>query len=103
MLKRLVIAPVFALAVLLSGCDFMETHMQTHEPTPVAVTGPVTEMPTFERFIDTHPTPDQFRARYPDVVLILPGTMATREYRHDNSRYFAELDKDGHITGGKFM
>jgi predicted small lipoprotein YifL len=72
-------------------------------PAPGAVHGFVTDMTAFDAFIATHPTPDQFRASYPDVLLVLPGTIATREFRTNNSRYFAELDKDGRISGGKFM
>lgn len=70
---------------------------------PVPVHGFVTEMTAFDAFIATHPTPDQFKAAYPDVLLVLPGTIATREMRSNNSRYFAELDANGRITGGKFM
>ncbi|WP_238481211.1 LPS translocon maturation chaperone LptM [Dyella telluris] len=75
--------------------------------TPVAAPAPVhgfvTDTTAFDTFIATHPTPDQFRAAYPDVLLVLPGTVATREFRSNNSRYFAELDANGRITGGKFM
>lgn len=71
--------------------------------TPVPVRGFVTDLKAFDAFIATHPTPDQFRAAYPDVLLVTPGMPSTRELRNNNSRYFAELDKDGHITGGKFM
>lgn len=70
-------------------------------PTPVH--GHVTDMTAFKAFIDTHPTPEQFRAAYPDVLLVLPGTVATRELRSDNSRYFADQDANGRIIGGKFM
>lgn len=70
---------------------------------PVPAHGFVTEMTAFDAFIATHPTPEQFKAAYPDVLLVLPGTIATREMRSDNSRYFAELDANGRITGGKFM
>jgi len=70
-------------------------------PTPVH--GHVTDLTAFKAFIDTHPTPDQFRTAYPDVLLVLPGAIATRELRSDNSRYFADLDANGRITGGKFM
>ena len=72
-------------------------------PAPTPVHGFVTDMQAFDVFIATRPTPDQFRAAYPDVLLVLPGTIATRELRNNNSRYFAEQDKDGRITGGKFM
>lgn len=70
---------------------------------PAPVHGFVTEMTAFDAFIATHPTPEQFKAAYPDVLLVLPGTIATREMRSNNSRYFAELDANGRITGGKFM
>lgn len=70
---------------------------------PVPVHGFITEMPAFDAFIATHPTPEQFKAAYPDVLLVLPGTIATREMRSNNSRYFAELDANGRVTGGKFM
>lgn len=71
--------------------------------TPAPVHGFVTDVTAFDAFIATHPTPDQFKAAYPDVLLVLPGTIATREMRSNNSRYFAELDANGRITGGKFM
>lgn len=70
---------------------------------PAAVHGAVTDMTAFNAFIATHPTADQFRAAYPDVTLVLPGDVSTRELRTDNSRYFAEVGTDGRITGGKFM
>ncbi|MGQ0618869.1 MAG: hypothetical protein ACT4QA_02960 [Panacagrimonas sp.] len=63
----------------------------------------VTDMAVFAAFIATRPTPDRFSAKYPDVALILPGTITTKELRMDNSRYFAILDADGRITGGKFQ
>lgn len=70
-------------------------------PPPVA--GNVTDLDAFAGFIAGKPTPEQFKAAYPDVVLVLPGQIATREFRMNNSRYFAELDGDGRISGGKFM
>ena len=70
---------------------------------PVPVHGFVTDMTAFNTFIATHPTAEQFKAAYPDVLLVLPGTIATREMRSNNSRYFAEQDANGRITGGKFM
>lgn len=65
--------------------------------------GNVTDVAAFERYIATQPTPAQFRAQYPDVSLVLPGEIATKELRMDNSRYFAQLDADGRIVGGRFM
>lgn len=70
-------------------------------PTPVA--GYVTDLPVFEEFIATHPTPEQFRARYPDVTLVMPGTITSKELRLNRSRYFATLDAKGRVTGGRFQ
>jgi predicted small lipoprotein YifL len=70
---------------------------------PAPVHGFVTDVTAFNTFIATHPTAEQFRAAYPDVQLVLPGDVATREFRSNNSRYFAEVDANGRITGGKFM
>lgn len=68
----------------------------------MAVHGKVADVDAFDRFIASHPTPEEFRAHYPDVTLVLPGQMATKELRMDRSRYFAQLDADGRITGGAF-
>ena len=65
--------------------------------------GFVTDLAGFDAFITTTPTPEQFKARYPDVLLVLPGSIATKELRMNNSRYFAQLDAQGCITGGKFQ
>ena len=74
------------------------------EPVPSqAMPGFVTDLGAFEQFIATQPTPEQFRARYPDVTLALPGSINTKELRLNHSRYFAQLDAEGRITGGKFQ
>lgn len=70
---------------------------------PEAVHGCVTDMNAFEQFIAGKPTPAQFKAAYPDVQLVQPGEITTREFRLNNSRYFAKFDADGRISGGKFM
>lgn len=71
------------------------------QPKPVA--GFVTDMKAFDAFIATKPTPEQFRAAYPDVTLVTPDMMSTREMRQNNSRYFPRLDSEGRIIGGSFM
>jgi len=43
------------------------------------------------------------RAAYPDVTLVIPEMMSTREMRQNNSRYVPQRDADGRITGGSFM
>ncbi|WP_370305135.1 hypothetical protein [Sinimarinibacterium flocculans] len=75
--------------------------MSASAPQPVA--GKVTDVSAFEAFIATRPTPEAFRQTYPDVTLVLPGQIATKELRFDNSRYFAQLDEQGRIVGGKFQ
>jgi hypothetical protein len=97
MRTRLLALPLFGLAIALGGCHMF------HRNDPNAITGSVIDVQAFQAFVSTHPTPDQFRKKYPNVVLILPGMIATREYRPDNSRYFAKLDESGHIIGGQFM
>lgn len=74
----------------------------TPTPTPAPVAGHVTDRASFDAFIATRPLPEDFRRAYPDVLLVLPGDMATKELRFNNSRYFAELDADGRIAGGRF-
>lgn len=120
MRRLLPLLPLCAALALLAGCGNKgPLYMPKPSPAPTAasvapvakpavsapapVHGFVTDTAAFDAFIATRPTPDQFRAAYPDVLLVLPGAIATREFRTNNSRYFAELDKDGRITGGKFM
>lgn len=88
-------------ALLLSGLNACVHSAPAQETAPMP--GYVQDLPAFERFIATRPTPAQFRARYPDVQLVMPGDITTKEMRLNNSRYFAELDADGRIVGGRFM
>jgi hypothetical protein len=67
-----------------------------------AVHGKIVDLGEFESFVATHPSPVVFREHYPDVTLVLPGEMASKEFRRDHSRYFAELDASGRIVGGSF-
>ncbi len=69
-------------------------------PAPAAT---VTDPAAFDAFIATRPTPDAFRARYPGLRLVLPGQTSSRELRLDHSRYFAELDEQQRIVGGRFQ
>lgn len=99
------IGTLFFMAVLggavLSACQTAPAASSASAPAPVK--GFVTDTKAFDAFIATKPTADQFKAAYPDVVLVMPGTMTTREIRMNNSRYFPEWDDAGHITGGKFQ
>ena len=62
----------------------------------------VNDLADFDRYIASKPTVAAFQQRYPKVFVVLPGSIATREFRSDRSRYFAELDGDGRIIGGHF-
>ena len=95
-MRRLPAIAMLAAGVALGGCH------ATTQPAPAPVHGYITDTKAFDAFIATRPTPAQFRARYPDVQLLLPGDISTMEMRYNNSRYYAELDKDGRIAGGRF-
>lgn len=90
-------------AVLVAGLALVACQRATVQPDSAPVPGHVTDLAAFDAWIATHPTPEQFRARYPDVLLVLPGDMTTMEMRSDHSRYFAEIGADGRITGGRFQ
>ncbi len=62
----------------------------------------VTDMTAFDTFVGGKPTALEFRAASSCVTLVLPGDASSREWRVDNSRYFAELDGHGRIVGGMF-
>lgn len=98
MLRRAVCA--VALVSPLLACH---AQLGMNRALPEPVPGYVTDVPAFERFIALRPTPEEFRRVYPDVTLVLPGQIATKELRLNNSRYFAELDEDGRIIGGRFQ
>ncbi|GLQ90653.1 hypothetical protein [Dyella flagellata] len=90
---RLLALSVLGVAVALAGC-----HRGTR---PDGKRG-VNDMASFESFIGTHPTQQEFKKEYPGVQLMLPGTISTMEIRYDNSRFFPNLDPQGHIIGGDF-
>ena len=93
---------VFLLFMLMGGCA-LSTAPDTGDVPPEPRAGFVTDMPAFDAFIATRPTPEGFRQAYPDVQLVLPGDITTREFRMNNSRYYAELNATGRITGGRFQ
>lgn len=96
-----VLSSLFSL-FLLAGCACVNSAADPAPPAPAVVQGHVTDLAAFEAFIATRPTPEQFRATYPDVLLVLPGDVASKELRLNNSRYFATLDEAGRISGGRF-
>lgn len=101
---RALTAIPLALLLVLQACAQPPalTAPVAEEPAASPLRGPVTDRAAFDRFIAATPTPEQFRARYPDVALVLPGMITTKELRTDNSRFFADVDAQGRITGGRF-
>ena len=92
-----------ALGMTLVGVAACSRLPLAESPPSLVVQGFVTDLPAFEQFITTGPTPEQFRARYPDVTLALPGSINTKELRLNHSRYFAQLDAQGRIRSGQFQ
>ncbi len=70
---------------------------------PAPVRKPVADLGRFSEFIATRPTPGELRERYPDLMVVMPGQIATKEFRTDNSRYFVALDEQGRVIGGRFQ
>lgn len=97
MRTRLLALSVLGVAVALAGCH----HGTRPDGSSVDKKG-VVDMASFESFIATHPTADEFKKTYPHVQLMLPGMISTMEMRYDNSRFFPLMDQSGHITGGDF-
>ena len=96
------LAPFALCLVTLAGCA---TASPPAPPTPPGTTlrTSITDTAAFDAYIATRPTPEALRARYPGLLVVLPGDISTRELRGDNSRYFAELDAHGRVIGGKFQ
>lgn len=101
MIRSIFTAGAVAAAMALGACSPQNDSVTVADPKPV--TGVVTDTDAFARFIGSRPTAEAFRKAYPDVTLVMPGDISTREMRHDNSRYFAEVDENGRISGGRFM
>lgn len=76
---------------------------ETGGTAPPAMRTRVTDLSAFDAFIATQPTVAQLRARYPGLLVVLPGDLTTKELRTDNSRFFAELDAAGRVVGGRFQ
>ena len=92
--------------VLLSACAPANPPQPPADPAPqesAPVRTSITDMDAFNAYIATRPTPDALKAKYPGLTVVMPGDISTRELRGDNSRYFAEVDAEGRVTGGQFQ
>lgn len=100
-----------ALSALLTACTFSQAEtartvpaapQAADSPGAAPAAAPVPDPTEFERFIATQPSPAELRTRYPGLLVVLPGDLATKELRLNRSRYFAQLDEQGRIVGGQF-
>jgi len=94
---RLLALSILGVTIALAGCH----HATRPDGSRVDKSG-VVNMDSFEAFISTHPTAEEFKKMYPGVQLMMPGMISTMEIRYDNTRFFPQLDKDGRIIGGDF-
>lgn len=99
MSRLLLTLGLLAAALAVNACTTGVPSVNPDAPVP----GVVTDRTAFDRFIATRPTPERFRRVYPDVLLVMPIDIATKELRLNHSRYFAQLDGEGRISGGRFM
>jgi len=99
--RSLFLAPLLAAFLAISaGCAGMSERAELPPPS----SGNVQDVAEFREFLDAYqPTENQFRKVYPDVTLVMPGEMATKELRLNNSRFFAEVNDDGRIVDGRFQ
>lgn len=100
-IQSLFLAPFLAVLLAISaGCAGMSSPAELPPPR----SGNVQDVAEFREFLDAYqPTEKQFRQVYPDVTLVMPGEIATKELRMNNSRFFAELNDKGRIVDGRFQ
>lgn len=98
--SRLLLSSTFALA-LVGACASTPKSSPQVDTAPQRTT--ITDLASFEAYIATRPTPGALRQQYPGLHVVLPGDITTKELRSDTSRYFADLDVEGRISGGRFQ
>lgn len=100
-MTRILVLAIAAMA--LAGCTRDAGAGSTATRACVAQPGaPAVPTAAFRDYLATRPTDAEFRARYPNITLVMPGDIATRELRLDCSRFFADVGIDGRIVGGRF-
>lgn len=89
---------VLSLSAALLAAPATASTQQPHEPEAAAgISKDISELPAF---VASRPTPEEFQQAFPDVWLILPGDIVSREVCSEYYRFIAELDGDGRIKGG---
>jgi len=101
-LRSLLPLPVIGFLLVLGVAACAPEHSEGGSEVAEPRAGTVEDVDRFRQFLESRPTPEAFERVYPGVHLVLPGDIVTQEYRTDRSRFFAELDEQGRITGGEF-
>jgi len=96
----MVIRMLIPVAFFISLFAFSLAAAGAQSPEAEAVTSQATDSSAIRAFVQSRPTPEEFREAYPDVWLILPGDIVSREVCSEYYRFIAELDGDGRIKGG---
>jgi len=94
---RRILAPVILCASLLAipaGAATPEASAQA------SGNGNLDDRSALHAFVQSRPTPEEFQEAYPDVWLILPGDIVSRDVCSQYYRFIAELDSNGRISGG---
>lgn len=94
--------PHLSIAVGLLGCLLAAPAVATSSGSSTSDSGApsLSDRDAFHAFVESRPTPEEFESAYPDVWLILPGDIVSREVCSQYYRYVAELDAEGRIAGG---
>jgi hypothetical protein len=91
------------LAAMLAGCEGGTAAKDAAQAACVRQPGaPAVPTMAFQDYLATRPTPDEFRARFSEITLVMPGDAATRDLRLDCSRFFGNTGEDGHVVSGRF-
>jgi hypothetical protein len=73
---------------------------------PIVVRPPVCNVTNVDAFMNylsqSKPTLGELKQIYTCLHVVMPGDIATMEYRTDNSRFFANVDEHGRIVDGSF-
>lgn len=88
----------FAFSVALLAASVAASASPASTPDPAADTAK--DMAELPAFVAARPTPEEFQQAFPDVWLILPGDIVSRDVCSQYYRFIAELDPQGRISGG---